>query len=380
MLAIVTAYPSFNTAPASVAELTSRGILRQHVRTMPASLPGEVGSGYRSGPNLAHVEPEDIWVLGTSHVSEQSAHDVEAAVAALQPDAIVLELCRSRTGLLYADEAPSSDRAGNAFGLSGAEGGALRAMQRSVALGGWTALLLRSFLARLSENLGGTLKVTPGADFRAAKRMAEASNATLVLGDRPVEITLERCWDALGGRQRWEVITALGAGLLARPARESPERRSEMQALLDQALGAGGERGADGGVDGAEGADGQSSPASSAATLDSLEAALGGRFPSLVAPLISERDIFLSLTIKSSYAVSGKRRVLAVVGAGHLDGVMAALGQEHTGAFKALTTTPRRVRERQKLLGVVPRPLATRLVVDATVGLAAWSWWSASQQ
>jgi pheromone shutdown protein TraB len=34
--------------------------------------------------------------------------------------------------------------------------------------------------------------VTPGADFRAARRAAERVGATLVLGDRPIEIILER--------------------------------------------------------------------------------------------------------------------------------------------------------------------------------------------
>ena len=33
-----------------------------------------------------------------------------------------------------------------------------------------------------------------GADFRAARRTAEDIGATVVLGDRPIEITIERSW------------------------------------------------------------------------------------------------------------------------------------------------------------------------------------------
>lgn len=42
------------------------------------------------------VEPERIWVLGTSHLSERSAADVERVVRAVRPDNVVVELCRSR--------------------------------------------------------------------------------------------------------------------------------------------------------------------------------------------------------------------------------------------------------------------------------------------
>jgi TraB/PrgY/gumN family len=42
------------------------------------------------------VEPDMIWLLGTSHLSEKSATDVERVVRALQPDNVVVELCRSR--------------------------------------------------------------------------------------------------------------------------------------------------------------------------------------------------------------------------------------------------------------------------------------------
>lgn len=379
----------------SLADLTSRGVLRQH--NPSSTLPGEVGSGYKSGANLAHIEPEEIWVLGTSHVSEQSALDVKCAIEALQPDAVVIELCRSRTGLLYAVDAPSGNRASNAFGLSG-EGSALQVMQRSLALGGWVPLLLRAMLARLSSSVGSELNVLPGADFRAAKTAAEACNATLVLGDRPIEITLERCWRALGWGERADIVRALSAAFFSGSSAlgqakgdatawsdsvSSADRRSEMQALLDSALGVGAADG-DQCVDvrspdysvGTETGPAERATDTPADTLQAMEMALGERFPSVVEPLLKERNVFLSLTMKSSYAVSGKRRVLGVVGVGHLDGVVKALREEHTGAFKELTWTPSRAMAKQKVLGVLPRPLVTRLATDAMLGVLAWCWWT----
>ena len=54
-----------------------------------------------------------------------------------------------------------------------------------------------------------------GEEFRAARRAAEGCDAQLVLGDRPIEVTLRRAWDALSLRQRWR----LGRRLASRCAR-----------------------------------------------------------------------------------------------------------------------------------------------------------------
>ena len=42
------------------------------------------------------VEPEEIWLIGTTHISLDSAIDVERVVRAVRPDNVVVELCRSR--------------------------------------------------------------------------------------------------------------------------------------------------------------------------------------------------------------------------------------------------------------------------------------------
>ena len=294
------------SAASSIADLQSRGILRKHVPNV--AYPGEVGSGYKSGANTAHVEPSEVWVLGTSHVSEKSAADVESAIQALNPDAVVIELCRSRTGLLYADEAPSSDRAGNIFGLSG-EGGPLQVLQRSLALGGWAPLLLRTLLVKLSTSVGSELAVTPGADFRAAKRGAERLNATLVLGDRPVEITLERSWRALSWEERGEVVRgalqalAGGGNVQAASAAGSVADPSELRSLVDRALGepqgaasesaagaiAAGDSAAGGSAAGGsaigEGSADDSALESARDAVAAMESALSTRFPSVVEPL-----------------------------------------------------------------------------------------------
>lgn len=48
-----------------------------------------------------------------------------------------------------------------------------------------------------------------GGEFRAAREAAEACGAQLVLGDRPLEVTLQRAWAALGWRRRLQLLSGL---------------------------------------------------------------------------------------------------------------------------------------------------------------------------
>lgn len=47
------------------------------------------------------VEPEEIWLVGTTHISPESAAAVERVVRAVSPDNVVVELCRSRQVFQY---------------------------------------------------------------------------------------------------------------------------------------------------------------------------------------------------------------------------------------------------------------------------------------
>ena len=53
------------SVPTSVADLEARGVLRPYLHPR-VRLSGEVGSGYKSGANELHIEPEEIFLLGTS--------------------------------------------------------------------------------------------------------------------------------------------------------------------------------------------------------------------------------------------------------------------------------------------------------------------------
>ena len=67
-------------------------------------------------------EPEHVFVLGTAHVAAASIQDARRVVLAVRPRCVVVEVCRSRTASLYADEVEgkAAEKALNPFALSGA--------------------------------------------------------------------------------------------------------------------------------------------------------------------------------------------------------------------------------------------------------------------
>ncbi|KAL9690816.1 hypothetical protein QQ045_011226 [Rhodiola kirilowii] len=240
---------------------------------------------------IEFVEPEVIWLVGTNHLSSQAGLDVERVVRAVQPDNVVVELCRSRAGIMYADienDKPQQLR-NNMFSMSGT--GFLGAIGRSINLGGQTALALRLLLAVFSSKISSETDLRFGDEFRAARKASEEVGAQIVLGDRPIEITLERAWNSLGWNEKFSLLTSVIRGITSasRLSTESLKDSSEEDGTYQ------------------------------------LYERLSLTFPSLLQPLIHERDTYLAWSLKRSKAVNSGKRVVGVIGKGHMNGVIYAL-------------------------------------------------------
>jgi hypothetical protein len=118
----------------------------------------------------------DVYLVGTAHVSKQSCLEVEAIISILKPEVVFVELCSSRLSVLkpqtlkiptMSDMIESWKQKQNTFGI----------------LYGW-------FLAKIASHL----EVFPGAEFRVAYEEAIKYGGKVILGDRPVQITLKRTW------------------------------------------------------------------------------------------------------------------------------------------------------------------------------------------
>ncbi|MCO5547283.1 hypothetical protein L7F22_000730 [Adiantum nelumboides] len=135
-------------------------------------------------------EPQLLFLLGTSHFSTVSALHVHRVVTNVLPQSVVVELCRSRARLMneFSDGKAATRPSSNLLVMGGKSFGA--AMGRSLGMGGQPAMILRFLLALASKKLSSVAGVASGEEFRAAYKAAAEVDAQIVLGDRPIEITV----------------------------------------------------------------------------------------------------------------------------------------------------------------------------------------------
>ena len=214
-------------------------------------------------------------LLGTAHVSKASLDAVRAAIDAGGFDAIAVELDAQRLQSLTDPEA-----------LAKLD---LVKVIRDGKVALFAANLgLAAYQRRLAEQLG----IEPGAELKAAATEAQARNLPLHLIDRDVGTTFRRVSAGLG----WWARAKLGAGLVTSLFVSDDVGEDEIEKLKQG---------------------------------DMLEASFGEfakDSPALYSRLIDERDQYMAARLR---ATSGDAKtVLAVVGAGHLQGLARYLRED----------------------------------------------------
>lgn len=291
-------------------------------------------------------EPEVVFLVGTSHLSLQSAADVERVITAVRPQNTVVELCKSRASVMYdvselGGGSANSNGQNNLMALGG-EAGFVQALQRSLRLGGAAPLLLRAALGAVSKRAGMAAGAMPGGEFRAARGAALAVQSQLVLGDRPVEITLAMAWAAASQADRLALASFLAQGLLGRTFPAITQDAIDRLKADDSAV-------------------------------RSLFVMFASKYPALADPLLHSRDAYLAWSLKRSKAVNGTRHVVGVIGRGHLRGVCYALTHEQE-ALRFAMLIGREDSEGRR----VPKSEGVnwpKLAVEAALfAAAAWLW------
>lgn len=256
---------------------------------------------------LVELEGRQIYLVGTAHISQNSVREVEAVISALRPDTVCVELCQTRYDALTDD---SRWRKLDIF----------QVLKQKKALFLMANLALSAYQRRLGEKLG----VEPGAELMAGVRKAREVGAKLVLADRDIQITLKRTWANLGFWGRNKILAGLVAGIFGATEELSED---ELEKMKDRD------------------------------TLTEKMKEFAVSHPRVKQPLIDERDLFLISSIREAAG----EKIVAVVGAGHVPGML-----EH------LRTTVDRA-----AISVIPPPglgsrLAPWLVPALFVGGLVW--------
>jgi len=283
----------------------------------PAAPPPATDASPLADQPHAIVERDGVryTLLGTAHVSRASVDAVRAAIAGGGYDTIAVELDPQRLAALSDPEALA------------------RLDLVKVLREGKTALFaanlgLAAYQRRLAEQLG----IEPGAELKAAVVDGRERNLAVHLIDRDVGLTFKRASQRLG----WWGRAKLGGGLVASLFADEDVGHEEIEKLKQGDL------------------------------LESSFGEFADDNPALYDTVIAERDRYMAARLRESATRdSGARDVLAVVGAGHLQGLAKHL-REETRAPTEIRAELETVKEKSSF------PWFTVLLAFFVLGGFAW--------
>ena len=208
-------------------------------------------------------EERSLIIVGTAHVSRKSVEEVERVIEDVRPDAVAVELDARRYRALTGekDDINLADviKKGNVF---------LFLFQ----------LMLSSFQRRIGKETG----VMPGEEMLRAVEKAREVGADVLLIDRDLAITMRRLWSELSFFEKLKLFYHMLLGFF-----ESEE--VEVDELLEKDV------------------------------LDMMVEEFRKISPKTAKVLVDERDAYMAYILLQ--AARRYRKVVAVVGAGHRDGI-----------------------------------------------------------
>jgi len=211
-------------------------------------------------------EDREITLIGTAHVSRESADLVVKVIEEEKPDTVCIELCESRYKAIK-----QKNRWQNTDLIK-----VIREKKSFLLL---SNLLLTSFQKKIGQKLG----IKPGEEMIRAMDSADSVGAHIHLADRDIRITLSRTWRLMG---LWTKMKLL-AQLVTSMGEVDSIKEEDIEKMKDKDV------------------------------LETLLSEIGKTLPELRRILIDERDKYLTEKIRSA---PGKR-IVAVVGAGHVPGI-----------------------------------------------------------
>lgn len=242
----------------------------------------------RQDPSDVHrvfSQGREFILIGTAHVSQESADLAREMITQEQPDCVCVELDQQRYTAL------SEQRRLEDLNLKEV----IRRKQLS-------PLIVNIILASYQKRLGGQIGVMPGTEMLAAVKVAQEHEIPIALCDRDVKVTMGRAWRSTPFLKKFFLLSTLLASVFdSSSISEETLREIRQKDVLSEML-----------------------------------QELGEVMPALRTVLIDERDIYLAQKIRDTDG----NRLVAVLGAAHIPGVQQALKNEQVTDLEAISTVP----------------------------------------
>ncbi|MGB3261227.1 TraB/GumN family protein [Paenisporosarcina sp.] len=226
---------------------------------------------------------KELILIGTAHVSRQSAEEVKKVIERERPDSVCIELDEQRyQSVMDSNKWKETD--------------IFKVIKDKKA----TLLLMNLAVSSFQNRLAKQFDIKPGQEMIQGIESAKETGANLVLADRNIQVTFSRIWGNLGFSGKSQLLSAIFLSIFSKET-ISEDELEKMK------------------------------------TQDTLNAALAEfteAFPKLKKPLIDERDQYLAQKIKDAPG----NKIVAVLGAAHVPGITKEIHKEHD--LEALSQTP----------------------------------------
>lgn len=211
----------------------------------------------------------NIVLIGTAHISKDSVNEVKQVIEKYNPDIVAVELCKRRFEVITEkdkwENTPVTKllKSNNAY-----------------------LVLAQTFLASIQRKLGKEYGVEPGSEMIAAIDEAKKHDLDIALVDRDISVTLKRAWRKMGFREKFRIFWEFMKAMVG--YEEEELENLDLKELMKEDV------------------------------ISALMKEFSEIAPSASNVLINERDKYIA---KKIYDESKKGKVVAVVGAGHINGI-----------------------------------------------------------
>ncbi len=211
-------------------------------------------------------EDKEVILVGTAHVSVESARLPVQVIETEKPDTVCIELCESRYQTISQKERWQ-------------EMDIVKVIKEKKSF----LLLSNLLLASLQKRIAKNFDIKPGEEMIKAIAAGKAVGASIHLADRDIRITLLKTWRVMGLWSKLKLLFQfiLSLGQIEDISAEDIEKMKQEDVL------------------------------------QSLLADVGKSLPVLKDILIDERDLYLTHRIRTAPG----QKIVAVVGAGHVPGI-----------------------------------------------------------
>src|SRR3989344_5340766 len=221
---------------------------------------------------------KNLVFLGTSHIARQSLDEVNEYIEREKPGIIAIELDRARLDALLSKE-PRKMNLG---------------IIRKIGLKGFIFSLFGAWAER---KLGKLVGVAPGSEMKQAVKLAKKYNIKIALIDQNIQITLKRFSSSITWKEKWNFLADIVKAFFVR----DKELQFDLRTVPEKNI------------------------------IKKLVRKVKERYPNVYKTLIEESNIVLANNIKKLMGAEPDKKILVIIGAGHVDDVLELIRKKEDG-------------------------------------------------